>query len=131
MSNETRMTDPWDGAAHRRVMEALCMSFYGTGWSDTSEFRRGICDNMAVAALTALGPALTPTELAAREAAAYQRGQEAMREAAALSCQNRAHMWKEDSWDRASAYRYEAACCADAIRALPIQPMPQEPHDDQ
>ena len=57
------MTDAWDSAAHQRVMEALCVSFYGTSWSDTSVFRRGICESMAVAALTALGPCLTPAEI--------------------------------------------------------------------
>ena len=76
-----------------------------------------------------LGPCLTPAELAAREADAYQRGQEAMREAAvsaaithtATSGQRNA----KDVW-RASI----GSECADAIRAMPIIQMPQEARDD-
>jgi hypothetical protein len=36
------------------MARALCLSFYGTPWECTSEFRRSICDNMADAALAAL-----------------------------------------------------------------------------
>lgn len=43
------------GDAIREAMaRALCLSFYGTPWEGTSEFRRSICDNMANAALAAL-----------------------------------------------------------------------------
>ncbi len=41
--------------AHAR---ALCKSFYGTEWEQTSEFRRGICREMSLAALPAYHAAL-------------------------------------------------------------------------
>jgi hypothetical protein len=41
-------------AIREAMARALCVSFYGTPWEGTSEFRRGICDNMADAALDAL-----------------------------------------------------------------------------
>ena len=50
----------------REVMrEALCLSFYGTDWAKTSDFRRSICDDMArdgLAALSAAGLAVLPVE---------------------------------------------------------------------
>lgn len=36
------------------MREALCLSFYGTHWNDTSPFRRDICDKMAADTLAAL-----------------------------------------------------------------------------
>ncbi len=36
------------------IREAVCLSFYGTPWEDTSDFRREICDMMAREVLAAL-----------------------------------------------------------------------------
>lgn len=44
------------------MARAVCLSFYGTQWEATSEFRRGICYEMSDAALSAL--AITRATLA-------------------------------------------------------------------
>jgi hypothetical protein len=36
------------------MARATCLSFYGTEWSDTSEFRQGICLDIALASLEAI-----------------------------------------------------------------------------
>jgi len=36
------------------MARATCLSFYGTEWSNTSEFRQGICIEIAIASLEAI-----------------------------------------------------------------------------
>lgn len=71
------------------------------------------------------GPCLTPAEIAAREAAAYQRGQEAMR-ARVSGMTKRA----EEGADEGSSAAWQLHDLQRAIDALPIQPMPQEARDE-
>ncbi len=52
-------------SAREVLREALCLSFYGTEWANTSAFRRNICDAMArdgFAALDAAGKVVVDKE---------------------------------------------------------------------
>ena len=51
MTDDT--TSPIRRAAVEAHARALCKSFYGMDWERTSEFRRGICRKMSLAALPA------------------------------------------------------------------------------
>jgi hypothetical protein len=80
---------------------------------------------------TYLGPCLPPAEVAAREAAAWAAGAEAMREMAACACEhvssaqysNSTYAATEEEHARAVA----AKVCTRSVRALPLPPQP--PHD--
>lgn len=77
-----------------------------------------------------VAPVLTPDEIAAREAAAYQRGQREMREAALGACRQQMVEYRETAEameDRAAFSDEIIGCkaCVTAIAAIPIKEKPE------
>lgn len=112
-----------------------CGTEYSGAWAESDG--DGQPDTMA-RWYSYLGPCLTPSEVTAREAAAWAAGAAAMREAAEASadcgCDVRAivlerlasHGLREA--ERCCGQHYDACCAltAAALRALPIPPMPTQ-----
>jgi hypothetical protein len=94
-------------------------------WLPTANVWNG--DGSNVSARTAakrgwiyIGPCLTPAELAAREAAAFKRGAEAMQEQCAVAAESHPNNLSPNGRTFSHGYANGALDAARAIRALPL-----------